>query len=73
MNYRDRILDILRRTDDGIVGVDPRHIEAWMRSEHNGVLDGVSRQRFELEAVGFVTTVRADPIMSERLATSYGL
>lgn len=69
--YQGHITDVLARTN--IVGVDARHIEAWMRSEHEGVLDGVSRQQFELEAVGFVTIVRADPHLSERLAASYGL
>ena len=56
--------------------IDPRWIEAWMRSERN-TFDGLSRQQLA-EAVlqGLADALDAEtqePGMSEKLAQSYGL
>jgi hypothetical protein len=53
--------------------VDPRHVEAWIRSEH-GTLDHLSRRQFELEVSAAVACIaRGGTKMSEMLARSYGL
>jgi hypothetical protein len=51
---------------------DARLIEAWMRSKH-GVLDGLSRDKFRREVRIAEKLIAADPILSERLAESFGL
>ena len=57
----------------GRVGVDPRHVETWMRVEH-ATLDALSPRQFEDEvaaAIACVDTAGTDA--SERLAESFGL
>jgi hypothetical protein len=57
----------------GRVGVDGRHIEAWMRSEH-GTLDGLGPRRFRDEVeVAIALIDRAGTEQSEALARSFGL
>lgn len=50
---------------------DPRHIEAFMRSEM-GTLDHLDRYAFAKEAWIAAECVNADPALAERLAQSYG-
>ena len=57
----------------GLVGVNPRHVEAWMRLEHP-TLDGLSRSRFRDEVeVAIACIDRAGDDRSESLARSFGL
>lgn len=56
----------------GFVGVDPRHIEAWMRLEH-GTPDHLSRASFRSEVTELCELIREAPAESESLAVSYGL
>lgn len=54
-------------------GVDPRHIEAWMRIEHP-TLDGLSRQAFITAMhAALAAVIEAGPEASEELAASFGL
>ena len=69
--YRDLIRETAARL--GRIGVDPRHVEAWMRVEH-GCLDGLSPSQFadEVEiAIGCMDS--AGDGTSARLAASFGL
>jgi len=69
--YRDLIRETAARL--GRVGIDSRHVEAWMRLEH-GCLDGLSPRQFadEVEvAIGCID--EAGDATSERLAASFGL
>ncbi len=70
--YRQMIREALALI--GRIGVDPRHVEAWMRLEF-GCLDGLGTlQRFRHEVATAVECVDAtEPGQSERLAASYGL
>jgi hypothetical protein len=53
--------------------VDPRHIEAWMRSEH-GTLDHLSREQFAVAVhEGIIFVAASGTAQSEELARSYGL
>jgi hypothetical protein len=73
MAYQQIIRETAERLD--CVGVDPRHVEAWMRLEW-GTLDARSRadfdrynrETFDAHRMGVI-----DPADSERLACSYGL
>ena len=57
----------------GYVGVDPRHVEAWMRLEHS-TLDGLSRGRFRDEVEIAIACIRSGGIQaSESLAQSFGM
>ncbi len=57
----------------GYVGVDPRHVEAWMRLEHS-TLDGLSRMRFRDEVEIAIACIHRDGTQnSESLAQSFGL
>ena len=57
----------------GYVGVDPRHVEAWMRLEHS-TLDGLSRARFRDEVEIAIACIHHDGTKnSESLAQSFGL
>ena len=57
----------------GRVGVDPRHVEAWMRVEHP-TLDGLDRRRFDTEVEIAVACIdHAGAEQSEALALSFGL
>ncbi|HEU5019652.1 MAG TPA: hypothetical protein VFT69_16965 [Pseudolabrys sp.] len=65
MTYADRIRSIVPASE-------PRHVEAWMRSEH-GTLDHLSPEQFVLEAQVAADLAAIDPAMSEALAQSFGL
>ena len=69
--YRDIIREHVARL--GRIGVDPRHVEAWMRIEH-GTLDGLGPGRFRNEVeVAIALIDRAGTAESEALARSFGL
>lgn len=52
---------------------DPRHIEAFMRSEH-GTLDKLSRSRFKAEVyIASACVDEGGKDLAERIAKSYGL
>jgi hypothetical protein len=70
--YEQLIREDLARI--GRVGAaDPRHIEAWMRLEHD-TLDGLSPQQFMDEVETALACIEAGPLAdSERLARSLGL
>jgi hypothetical protein len=54
-------------------GVDPRHVEAWMRIEHP-TLDGLSEAQFSAEMyAALAVAIDAGPEMSEALAATFGL
>ncbi len=57
----------------GRIGVDARHVEAWMRIEHP-TLDALSPAAFRAEALlAADATTDAGPTTSEALAASLGL
>jgi hypothetical protein len=68
--YYDTILEKLARF--GHVGMDPRHVEGYMRIEH-GTLDGLTRSQFDAEVKGCAELVLSDISGAESLAVSYGL
>lgn len=70
--YQPMIREDLARL--GVVGqYDPRHVEGWMRAEHE-TLDGLSRQRFAEEVVIAVACIdAAGADQSEQVARSFGL
>lgn len=56
-----------------IEGIDPRHIEAYMRVEHT-TLDGLNPRRFAAEVCLARQCVReGGRDMAERIAQSFGL
>jgi hypothetical protein len=69
--YSDWIREIL--ASNGYLGVDPRHVEAYMRVEHS-TLDGLSVQAFVKEVQVGIECVRAGGAgAAEDLAESFGL
>jgi len=57
----------------GFIGVDPAHIEAWMRVEH-GTLDALSPAQLRSEVLIAIECVRAATSAdNDALAASYGL
>ena len=69
--YQRRIASHLATS--GYVGrYDPRHVEAWMRLEHD-TLDHLTRRQFEHEIGVARVCIDADRDGSEALAQSYGL
>ena len=69
--YRDLIRETMARL--GRIGAaDPRHVESWMRLEHD-CLDGLGRQQFDDEVAIALQCIAADPKASDRLAESIGL
>jgi hypothetical protein len=70
MYYQQRIREILAAI--GRIGMDPRHVEAFMRLEH-GSLDGLNSAAFENEVRISAGLVDQDPSGAEQLALSYGL
>jgi hypothetical protein len=57
----------------GRIGVNPLHVEAWMRVEH-GTLDHLSPSRFRSEVRTATACMDASTIdTNNRLAQSYGL
>ena len=69
--YQERIRETAARL--GRVGINARHVEAWMRCEHSTLdhLGGAAWIREVRECLAVVD--HADPELSERLARSYGL
>ena len=71
MGYQKMIREVLARS--GKVGVNPRHVEAWMRVEYP-TLDAMSAGRFVDEVIVAADCVaHAGPAESEALAASFGL
>lgn len=69
--YQRMIAERMERMN--IAGVDPRHIEAFMRCEH-GTLDGISPDQFNAEVQTCAACVgKVGQEQSESLAASYGL
>ena len=70
--YRQLIRESMVR--QGLIGAaDPRHVEAWMRSE-NGTLDRLSREEFDREVrVAVECSREARSELSDQLAASYGI
>ncbi len=69
--YQERIRETAARL--GRIGVNTRHVEAWMRSEHS-TLDHLTPSQWRKEVEECIAVVdHADPALSERLARSYGL
>ena len=69
--YRTRILEQLAKL--GRIGVDPAHVEGWMRLEHS-TLDGLSREAFAREALIAVECIdQSATRANDELAQSYGL
>ncbi len=72
MSYEEQIAEILKT--ERIRAVSPRHIEAWMRSEH-ATLDGLSVSAFRRDVIEFAQMIAhyKTEELSERLAKSFGL
>jgi hypothetical protein len=69
--YQKMIEKILKKI--GRAHMDPRHIEAYMRLEHE-VLDGLSREQFEVSVQISSCCVQAEGhVKAEELAKSYAL
>lgn len=69
--YEDNIRQEIAR--QGHIGVDPRHVEGYMRLEHP-TLDGLSWDQFRDEVSIGIACVRSDGAQNaERNATSFGL
>ncbi|MDD4972512.1 MAG: hypothetical protein PHT07_24030 [Paludibacter sp.] len=63
----------LEITRQGKVGIDPRHVEAYMRLEHS-TLDGLTAKQFNEEVKICIACVEADGITNaESCAKSFGL
>lgn len=71
MSYQNKVREEL--ASQGRIGIDPRHIEAYMRLEHS-TLDGLSRSQFSAEVSIGIACVDADgEENAERCAQSFGL
>jgi hypothetical protein len=69
--YQEAIGEILDRK--GITGIEPAHVEAFMRV-YVGALDGVDRRRFTRLAMDAVEEIRGcEPEIVASVAASYGL
>ena len=69
--YTDQIRQTLARL--GHIGVNPRHVEGYMRVEHP-TLDGLSPRQFSAEVKFAVECAVADgPENAESVAESFGL
>ncbi len=69
--YQEAIRQILDRK--GITGIEPAHVEAFMRV-YVGTLDGLDRRRFTRLAMDAVEEIReCEPEIVARVAASYGL
>ena len=67
--YFDTIRTEIAR--QGYIGVDPRHVEAFMRVEHP-TLDGLSKTQFAAEVNVGIQCAREDAANAERVAQSFG-
>ena len=57
----------------GYIGIDPRHVEAYMRLEH-GTLDALSMSKFRKEVrISIACIKEGGEVGAESLAKSYGL
>lgn len=56
----------------GYKGVQPRHVEAYMRLERR-TLDALTEEAFDQLAQECIMTVILDEPLAEKLAQSYGL
>lgn len=69
--YSESIRNIAAR--QGHIGVDPRHVEAYMRLEHP-TLDGLSKNQFAKEvATGIACVMDDGATNAEGVARSFGL
>lgn len=66
MTYQQRIASICGP------GIDPRHVEAYMRAAE-GTLDALSFWQFCVAALQAASLVRADRATAERLAQAMGI
>ncbi len=67
--------EVIRETAarHGYIGINARHIEAWMRVGH-ATLDVLDRQEFYQEVRLAIACIRNQPTsLSESLSRSYGL
>ena len=71
-HYQQTIAEILKA--QGIVGVSPRHVEAWMRTE-NPTLDAMTPAAFRNATIEFAQMIAhwCSTELSERLAKSLGV
>lgn len=57
----------------GKIGIDPRHVEAFIRIEHS-TLDGLSKSQFKEEvAIGIACVEECGMIEAEKCANSFNL
>jgi len=57
----------------GKIGIDPRHVEAYMRLEHS-TLDGLSKGQFKQEVtIGILCVEEAGTAQAESCAKSFAL
>ncbi len=56
----------------GKIGIDPRHVESFMRLEHS-TLDGLSKTQFNNEVSIGIECTEYDKDGAERCAQSFGL
>jgi hypothetical protein len=57
----------------GRIGVNPRHVEAWMRLEHS-CLDGLGKAQFDAQVAVAISCIDAATTKeSESLAESFAL
>jgi hypothetical protein len=69
--YQQSIREEIARL--GHIGIDPRHVEGYMRLEHS-TLDGLSKKQFSDEVkIGIECTLADGEANAERNARSYGL
>lgn len=68
--YQTMIRETLAKI--GRIGIDPRHVEAWMRLE-NDTLDGLSSSAWSREVETAATLAMTNPSESESLAKSFAL
>jgi len=69
--YRDSIRHEIAR--QGHIGIDPRHVEGYMRLEHS-TLDGLNSAQFRREvSIGIECVIADGTTHAEILAKSYGL
>jgi hypothetical protein len=68
--YTQQIRETLAKL--GHIGVNPRHVEGWMRLQH-GCLDGLSTSQFRAEVkIALECIAASTPEQNESLAQSEG-
>jgi len=68
--YRTQIRATLAK--HGYIGMNPAHVEAFMRDEH-GTLDDLSAEQFKVAVLIGAEYVQADPSLAVRLADCMGI